>query len=113
MRLPFDQSLAELFELVADRGIVDVVADLDDKAPDQAGVNLEVNDRCGAEHFRQAVAKRVLLSVVERTGRPDDHRLAVLAFVPERPGSPGDRVDRTEPAVTVEHAEELDDRRLN
>src|SRR3954468_1586617 len=50
MRLPFDQSLAELFESVSDRGVVHVVADLDDQPPDQRGVDLEPDDGRGAEH---------------------------------------------------------------
>ena len=44
MRLPFDQSLSELFQAVADRGVVDVVADLDDQAADQGRVDLERED---------------------------------------------------------------------
>src|SRR2546430_2054688 len=50
MRLPFDQSLAELFESVSDRGVVDVVADLDDQPPDQGGVDHEPDHGRGAEH---------------------------------------------------------------
>src|SRR4051794_3212644 len=45
MRLPFDQSVAELFQTVADRRVVDVVADLDDQPPDQGGVDLEAEHR--------------------------------------------------------------------
>src|SRR5215217_7930567 len=58
MRLPFHQSLAKLFEPVADRGVEDVVADLDDQAADQAGVDLVVHDRRGGEHPGEAVAER-------------------------------------------------------
>src|SRR3954464_13804187 len=48
MRRPFDQSLAKLFESSADRGVVDVVADLDDHPPDQRGVHLVADDGGGA-----------------------------------------------------------------
>src|SRR3954453_20141444 len=66
MRLPFDQSLAELFQSVADRGIVEVVADLDDQAADQAGVDHVPDHGGGAQHRGEPVAERGPLAVVER-----------------------------------------------
>src|SRR3954454_458092 len=45
MRLPFDQALSELFQAVADRGVIDVVADLHDQAADQGRVDFEFQDR--------------------------------------------------------------------
>src|SRR3954452_245214 len=77
MRLPFDQSLAELFESIADRGVVDVVADLDDEAPDQGGVDHQTDHGRGAKHPGEPVAERRLLGVVERDGRLDADLLVV------------------------------------
>src|SRR3954453_19650525 len=111
MRLPFDQSLAELFESVPDRGVVDVVADLDAQPADQAGVDLEPDDGCRGEHPGEAVAQGALLPLVEGDRRPDEDRPAVLPAVPDRPGLAGDRAQQAEPAVAVEHAEEAGDDR--
>jgi hypothetical protein len=35
MRLPFDQSLAKLFQTISQRGVAHLVANLHDQAPDQ------------------------------------------------------------------------------
>src|SRR3954451_3213676 len=107
MGLPFDQSSAELFEVAADRGVVDVVADLDDQAADERRVDLVTDDRGGAaDQAGQAAAQRLALALVERDGRPYGHRHAVLAAVPEGPGLPGDRRQEPQAAVTVQDLEE-------
>src|SRR5262245_52323746 len=111
MRLPFDQSLAELFESVAEGGVVDVVTDLDDQAPDQAGIDLEPDDRRGAERTGEPVAQGGLLVVVQRRGRADRDRPAVLATVVELPRRPRDRPERAQAPVAVQDAEESDDDR--
>src|SRR5689334_7849898 len=41
MSLSFDQAPSELFEAVAQRGVVHLVADLDDQPAEQAGVDLQ------------------------------------------------------------------------
>src|SRR4051794_35840513 len=83
MRLPFDQSLAELFESVSDRGVVQIVADLDDQPPDQGRVDRVPDDGRGADHPRQPLAERGPLPLVERDGGRDGDLPAVLTTVPE------------------------------
>ena len=80
--------------MVADRAVVDVVARLDDQAPDQRRVDLEGQHRGRAEQPCQPVAERVLLRLVERDGRADRDRPAVLAAVPEFPADACDRGDQ-------------------
>src|SRR3954463_8754954 len=106
MRLPFQQAMTEFFEVVADRGVVDVVARLDDHAPDQRRVDLKGQDRGRAEESSQPIAERVLLRLVERDGRADGDGPAVLAAVPEFPADACDRGDQVQPAMPVEDAEE-------
>src|SRR5262245_60239109 len=110
MRLSFDQSLAKLFESVADRGVVDVVADLDDQPPDQGRVDDEPDDGRGAEHLREPLGERGLLGIVERDGRLDDDLPAVPAPVRELARRADDRGKGCEPAVTVQDPEEADNR---
>src|SRR4051794_11124033 len=111
MRLPFDQSMAELLESAAHRGVVYVVADLDDQPPDQGGIDLERQQGRRSEHAAEPVAERFTLRIVERDGRADEDRAAVLLAVPERPRLAGDRGDQPQPTMPVEHPEEPDDHR--
>src|SRR4051794_24319403 len=111
MRLPFHQAMTEFFEMVADRAIVDVVARLDDHASDQGRVDLDGQHRGPAEESCQPVAERVLLPFVERDGRADRDRPAVLAAVPYLPADACDRGDEVQAAMPVEDAEEAEDRR--
>src|SRR5689334_76681 len=71
MRLSFDQSLAKLFETVADGGVDDLIADLDDKSTDQGLVGGDVHDGRGAGHLGQAPAEGLLLALIERDRRTD------------------------------------------
>src|SRR5512142_1382924 len=57
MRLPFDQAMAKLFQTVPHRGVVDVVADLDDQPPDQGRVHHDVQDRGRGEHRAEPIAE--------------------------------------------------------
>src|SRR4051794_11159339 len=111
MRLSFSESLPELSEAVADRGVVDVVADLDDEPADERRVDLEPQHGGPAERPGEGLAQRVGLGVAERYGGPDGDWLAILPRVPGRPGGPADRPEQAEPAVTVQHAEKVHDRR--
>src|SRR5450755_3254152 len=88
MRLSFGESFPELSEAVADRGVVDVVADLDDEPADQRRVELEPQHGGPAERPGERLAERVRLGVAERHGGPDGDRLAALPRVPGRPRGP-------------------------
>ena len=86
MRLPFDQSLAELFQTVAHRGVVDVVADLDDQARRSGRGRPRGAGRGWRSSIRPSRSRRRgLLRLVERHGRADGDRPAVLPAVPDRP----------------------------
>src|SRR5215218_7514251 len=99
IRLSFDQSLAKLFQPVSDRGVVDVVADLDDQAPDQGGVDQVPDDGLGGEHPLEPLAERGRLAVVERDRRGDGDLPAVRPPVPELAGYPGHGAERCQAAV--------------
>src|SRR6187200_1182753 len=66
MRLSFDQSLAKLFESVADGGVDDLVADLDDQPADQGRVAGAVHARGGAGHLGGPATLGLFLPLVER-----------------------------------------------
>src|SRR4051812_40625210 len=76
IRLPFDQALSELFQTVADRGVVDVVAHLDAQPADQGRVDFQLEDGGAADGPRQPLAERVGLGVRQRDGRADGDRVA-------------------------------------
>src|SRR6478752_500308 len=78
MGLSFDESAADRLQAGADRGVVDLVSDLDDQAPDQRRVDLQGDHGRGVDHRGQPVAERGLLPLVERDGRADRHRLSVV-----------------------------------
>src|SRR4051794_31918472 len=99
------EPVAELGQAIADRGVVDVVADLDDQAADQGGIDLQAPDRGGAaEQEAKRPAEGVLLGVVQGDGGSHRHRLPVLEAVPGRPGPSDDRCQQAEPAVAVQDA---------
>src|SRR4051794_20045052 len=111
MRLPFQQAMTEFFEMVADRAVVDVVARLDDHASDQRRVDLEGQHRGPPEESSQLVSERVELRLVERDGRANRDRPAILPTVPCLPGDACDGGEQVQPSVPVEDAEEAEDRR--
>src|SRR5262245_2497495 len=63
MRLPFDQSMAELLEPAAHRGVIDLVADLDDETADQGGVDHVGRQGRRGEHAGEPLAQRLPLRV--------------------------------------------------
>src|SRR3954469_19868061 len=54
MGLSFDESAADRLEAGADRGVVEIVTDLDDQATDQRRVDLQCDHGRGVDHRGQA-----------------------------------------------------------
>src|SRR5262249_22676848 len=106
MGLPFDQSLAKLAEPILHRGIVKLVADLDDQAPDQVGIGRDRHDRRAVDQAGQSWAEGIQLRLVEGDRRADAHGNPPVPLVPEGPGLAEDRPEDAEAAVAVEHPEE-------
>src|SRR5690606_5881663 len=105
----FDQPLAYLYETVAHRGVVDLVADLDDEAADEVGVGRDLEDRGPRDDPFELLPQGLRLGVVERGGDADLHRDQAAAAVPLAAGLLGDVGREAEPAVAVEDAEEAED----
>src|SRR5213082_1307990 len=88
MGLPFDQSLAKLGESVLHRRIVKMIADLDDQAPDQAGIGRDRHDRRAVDQAGEPLLEGIQLRLVERDCRADLDRNPTVPPVPEGPGFP-------------------------
>jgi len=109
MRLPFDQSLAYLFETIAYGGVTHLVSDLNDQAADEPRISRNLQDRGGPCHRRQPQPQGLLLGSVQRDGRAHLHNYPLVPAIPDLAALPGQSWYQVEPAAPVQHAEESQD----
>src|SRR3954452_2889476 len=89
MRLPFDQSLADLFETILYGSIADLVADLDDQAADQRGIGRDFHHGGRGDHPAHPLAEGGLLVGFERDRRSDVDRDTLVSPIPDLAGLAG------------------------
>ena len=106
MRLSFDQSLAKLGQSAFHRRIITAVTNLNDQAPDEAGISGDIEDRRGPGHCGEPVTQGLQLILIKGHGRPHLHRKTPVAAVPGGACLTGDDRKQVEPFVPVQDTEE-------